>query len=134
MVGENSQPSTVISQPSTVNGQPQLDYDSLAPDLQTANYCPLPTANCSPLPTVPLQAGFAVSTRNFKHAVDRNRVKRIGREAYRLNKQTLMDSLTEKKIQLQVFFVYADKTLPNFTEAEAKMKLCLEKLLAITCK
>jgi ribonuclease P protein component len=113
-------------QPSTVTSQPHLDNENPPSDL--------PTANCPQLRTVPLQAGFAVSTRNFKHAVDRNRVKRIGREAYRLNKQPLMNKLAESKTQLQVFFVYTDKTLPNFTEAEAKMKICLEKLMTIIHK
>ncbi|MEO7310194.1 MAG: ribonuclease P protein component [Chitinophagaceae bacterium] len=83
---------------------------------------------------IPLQAGFAVSTRNFKYATDRNRVKRIGREAYRLNKQELMDTLAVKKLQLQVFFVYTDKTLPIFTGTQAKMKACLDKLITIIQK
>lgn len=34
----------------------------------------------------PVQVLFSVSKRHFKHAVDRNRVKRQLREAYRLNK------------------------------------------------
>ena len=92
----------------------------------------LPTAHCQ-LPTV-LQAGFAVSSKNFKHAVDRNRVKRIGREAYRLNKQPLMGKLAEKKICLQVFFVYTDKTLPNFNQVREKMKTSLDKLIGIVEK
>jgi ribonuclease P protein component len=125
MVDEISQQSIVNGQPSMFNGVPLSDNEIPTPGLPTANYKP---------PTVPLQAGFAVSTRNFKHAVDRNRVKRIGREAYRLNKQPLMNKLAESKTQLQVFFVYTDKTLPNFTEAEAKMKICLEKLMTIIHK
>ncbi len=118
-------------QPSTVNRQPITENEVATLDLPTAK-CQLSTGSFGS--TVPLQAGFAVSTRNFKHAVDRNRVKRIGRESYRLNKQPLITKLAEGKIQLQVFFVYTDKTLPNFTEADAKMKLCLEKLIAITAK
>ena len=115
---ENRQPSTADQQPITENEAASNE---------------VPIANCK-LPTIPLQAGFAVSTRNFKHAVDRNRVKRIGREVYRLNKQPLINKLSESKIQLQVFIVYTDKTLPTFTEAEVKMKRCLEKLIALIDK
>ncbi len=117
LVDENCQQSTVDSQPLSEN-------EAVAKDL--------PTPNRHQLLTVPLQAGFAVSTRNFKHAVDRNRVKRIGREAYRLNKQPIVSKLSESKKQLQVFFVYTDKTLPTFNDAEVKMRLCIEKLIAIT--
>ena len=37
----------------------------------------------------PVQTGVSVSKRNFKRAVDRNRIKRLMREAYRLNKHIL---------------------------------------------
>lgn len=37
----------------------------------------------------------SVSKRHFKHAVDRNRIKRQMREAYRLNKQQLLNILAQ---------------------------------------
>jgi len=115
--------STVDRQSSTVD-RPPLEGNVAAE---------LSTANCQ-LPTVLLQAGFAVSSRNFKHAVDRNRVKRIGREAYRLNKHPLTKILAEQNKSLQVFFVYTDKVLPNFAVAEEKMKECLIRLISIVAK
>jgi ribonuclease P protein component len=64
--------------------------------------------------TTGLQFGVAVSARLFKKAVDRNRVKRVMREAWRLQKNELDKQLEEKGKGLHVFFVYTDKELPVF--------------------
>jgi ribonuclease P protein component len=82
----------------------------------------------------PLQAGFAVSTKNFKKAVERNRIKRLGRETYRLNKLPLLEVLTENHLQLQVFFIYTDKQLPQWQLLQPKMQACLKKLVHLTKK
>jgi len=75
-----------------------------------------------------LQAGFGASGRNFKHAVDRNRIKRLTREAYRLQKQELYDRLTGKNISLAVFFIYTGKELPDHTTVMEKIGVALQKL------
>ena len=49
--------------------------------------------------TVPLSMMVSVSKRHFKHAVQRNRVKRLVREAWRLNKQPLADLLNAQQKQ-----------------------------------
>ena len=53
-----------------------------------------------------LQFGIGVSNKNFKHAVDRNQIKRWTREAWRLNKNVLQEKLIERQKQLSVFFIY----------------------------
>lgn len=79
-------------------------------------------------PPFSIQFGIGVSTKNFKRAVDRNRIKRITREAYRLQKVSLQEKLKEKKILLNIFFIYTRKELASYNEVYDKMKLILSKL------
>ena len=79
----------------------------------------------------PLQAGFTASTRSFKKAVDRNRIKRVTREAYRLHKTLLVDELTTNNLNLAIFFIYTDKQLPAFAIVKDRVQGILQKLIKI---
>lgn len=74
-----------------------------------------------------VRMGVSCSKRLFKRAVDRNRVKRIIREAYRLQKNILIDALANDQ-RLQVFFVYLDQELPVYTTMMDIMNKCLQTL------
>jgi ribonuclease P protein component len=75
-----------------------------------------------------LQAGVSASKRNFKRAVDRNRIKRLLREAYRLQKKELLLHLEKEGLKGFVFFMYVDKTLPSFATVFQTMGKCLKTL------
>ena len=75
-----------------------------------------------------MQVAFSVSSKNFKKAVERNRIKRLMREAYRLQKGILQSELEEHQKNLVVFIIYNGSTLPEFENIFEKMGSALQKL------
>ena len=67
------------------------------------------------------QFGVGVSSKVFKRATDRNRVKRLVREAWRLQKHLL-------QIKLVIFFIYTGKELPEYEEVYNKVGRAIDKL------
>ena len=75
-----------------------------------------------------VQSGVAVSTRNFRKAVDRNRIKRLMRECWRLNRQQL-DGLPGAGSQVLVMLIYTASELPGFGALDLEMKELVRKLV-----
>lgn len=71
-----------------------------------------------------IQVGVAVPKKNFKSAVERNRIKRLLRESYRLNKATVFNNT---RSEFAFLFLYLGKEMPTFQEVERKMKSLLQK-------
>lgn len=76
-----------------------------------------------------LKAGFTVSSRNFPRAVDRNRIKRLTREAYRLQKLPLREVLLKNKQRVHLFFIYTGRDIPDSVQVNKCILLLLEKLV-----
>ncbi|GHT66249.1 hypothetical protein AGMMS50239_27430 [Bacteroidia bacterium] len=72
---------------------------------------------------------ISVPKRRFKRAVHRNRVKRLIREAYRLNKQALLQSLRERETGLLIGFLFVGNEMPEWKTIEAAV---VKGLVALT--
>ena len=79
-----------------------------------------------------IQFGISVPAKNFKKAVDRNKIKRLTREAYRLQKKELQEKIKQKKTWLIIFFIYIDRELPDFNAIKIKVNVALKKILQLT--
>ena len=79
----------------------------------------------------PAQVGVSVPKRNFKLAVDRNRIKRLMRETYRLQKEIVYDNLEEP----YVFMIsYLGKEQCTYEELFLKMEKLLTQFVNETKK
>lgn len=78
---------------------------------------------------VPVKVLFSVSKKQFKHAVDRNRFKRLMRDAYRRNKQELVESASQQNFTWHVAFTAIHHELPTQALVDEKISYALNKLV-----
>ena len=76
-----------------------------------------------------IQAGVGAPTKQFKKAVQRNRVKRLLREAYRLALPAFRAQLPAHGIRLNIFILYMESDVLPQIEINTKMKLILDQLV-----
>ena len=75
-----------------------------------------------------IKFGCSAPVRNFKKAVDRNRVKRLMKEAFRLEKHSLTELLKPKNARLIIFVIYTSPDLPKFETIKTSMNELVLKL------
>jgi ribonuclease P protein component len=76
----------------------------------------------------PLRILTSVPKKKLKHAVDRNRVKRLIRESYRLNRSELREYVIQRNLRIEVAFIWIPSELIAYDKVERKVKLALDKL------
>jgi ribonuclease P protein component len=73
-----------------------------------------------------LQMAVSVPKKRVKKAVDRNKVKRLVREAYRLQRDQIVGEIKES---YAIMIIYLDNTIPEFDFIEGKIKKLLERFV-----
>ena len=75
-----------------------------------------------------LKCGAGASSKNFKRAVDRNRIKRLIRECWRVEKYKLKG----QPYEIDLFIIYTGKTIPAFRETAGWIDKVVTKLQQLT--
>ena len=90
---------------------------------------PIISSAITPSLTSLLQAGVGAPSRTFRKAVQRNRVKRLLREAYRLEKPNFISQAALYNKRVNLFFLYTDASVLTQLEIQAKVKEALALLV-----
>ena len=77
--------------------------------------------------TAPTRVAFTVSKRRFKRAVDRNRVKRLMRESWRLHRADF-EATVPKGLQCAVVLIFVGKDLPDSEAIQRGMVKLLNRM------
>jgi ribonuclease P protein component len=87
-------------------------------------------------PGISCRAGISVPKKEFKKAVDRNRVKRLFRESWRHRKKILDLLISKHNKEIDIMFIYTGREIPSLytmnsymDKAVAKFSLILESEL-----
>jgi ribonuclease P protein component len=88
-----------------------------------------PVVKTQTFPAFPAKCLVSVSSRRFKRATDRNRIKRLIRESYRKNKTGFYSFLNQQEQFCLVAFIYSANEILPFSDLESKMAVSLQRLM-----
>ena len=75
-----------------------------------------------------VRIAISVSRKRFKHAVDRNRIKRLVRENYRLEKHQLYQHYADCNQSLDILIIYTDTKILSFSLLQKSLIKLINKL------
>jgi ribonuclease P protein component len=78
---------------------------------------------------VSTQVMVTVSKKKFKRAVDRNRIKRLMREAWRLEKPPLENRLAANEKQRAIVFIFVGNELPTLEQVQSAIASLVSQML-----
>ena len=78
---------------------------------------------------VPFQLVLSAPKRTFRKAYQRNKVKRLCKEAFRLNKCELESALTDSNKQLALFLVFTSRDKITFDVLEKRVQKLIKKII-----
>ena len=88
-----------------------------------------PNATQTPGEQAQVAVMTSVAKRRFKHAVDRNRIKRMTRAAYRLHKAPLWQAATQHHCTIRVALQSVAKTMPTYPELEQAVERAVARIV-----
>ncbi len=75
-----------------------------------------------------VQVMVGVPKKKLRKQVQRNRVRRLIRETYRLSKGDLLNEVRGKEAQLLLAFIWMSEQVPEYKDLETKMQEALRQL------
>lgn len=81
-------------------------------------------------PTYPVKVVFSVPRRSFKKAVDRNLIRRRMREAFRLEKSTFYEPLSENGKSVALMIVYTAREIADYETIHRSLLKGMKKMIA----
>ena len=75
-----------------------------------------------------LKMAVSVPKKKIPNATDRNKIKRLVREAFRKNKIIIQQPLEAKNVKLHLMLVYSQSSIISMSEIEDKISVTLQRL------
>ena len=75
-----------------------------------------------------VRIAVSVSKKKFKLAANRNRIKRLIRETYRLEKHLIYSLFQEQSVQLDLLIIYTENKLLDYKQVQNGMRILIKKM------